>query len=832
MKSEDDVKSDARRILGIPVNQNKKGIKQGIGQTESFKKLGVSCDKEDDHFEPDGWYIPRNKDKTALIFEFKDSRDPNLNKPWQNKCSASDEVKRNCTVLMHHGWKHVIGVAYNETHIKIFKNNEPISQVNNKLQRKGYYLNLFRDHPLDTIKIRNDVKTINDLLDYDFGIRNFNHRMIFTACALVAERYGARLENESNRHLQDIKSIVQTTLKNVKKKTDSNQRSKIAFLIDNYKLITPKNPDNIKYDQEFISNIYKIYQQVNSSFWNGEDVMGIFFNEFNHYNHKIENGQVFTPEHITDFMYRLLGCNYKDHILDATCGSGGFLVKAMSRMIQQIQPNDKEIKKIKTNRLFGVEINSDIFSLACANMLMHHDGKTNLLQGDARSTHIGNWIKRCNITKVLMNPPYERKSGCLHIVNNVLTNVPKGTPCAFILPDHKLERGGKIAKQIRKQNRIEKIVKLPKNLFFGIGGQPTSIFLILAGVLPYYNTENGIRYYHIFTCYMKSDGFKTVIQRGRRDVSHKWPDIENYWINAVHDCDDSRYNTGRVITNPQRCCSYKASIKRNHISKKNFFNTSLSYELYNYSIDPVKFKKNIAKYIINNWWNLGKIKDTASNNIKVPLRPIKTWRTFTLSDIFRMEYSKNGKIMGAPSGAPAPKRVLSRKGSRILPRITRSSKNNGVMGKFTLKDKKYKNKYCIFSNFISIDSLGNVFYHHGKASVGRQVYCFIPKIGKLNAFIGEFLVAVLHNAITNLNDFSLNYEVNNTTLINLKFKLPVINSGSTSQITVFYPNGIKKSLYIPDWNYMKHYMKTQLQNTSNEITGIKHYIFGINTKED
>ncbi|WP_319633733.1 N-6 DNA methylase [Streptococcus anginosus] len=48
--------------------------------------------------------------------------------------------------------------------------------------------------------------------------------------------------------------------------------------------------------------------------------MGIFFNEFNRYKKKSESGQIFTPEHITDFMYRILEVNKDDRILDATCG--------------------------------------------------------------------------------------------------------------------------------------------------------------------------------------------------------------------------------------------------------------------------------------------------------------------------------------------------------------------------------------------------------------------------------------------------------------------------------------------------------------------------------
>lgn len=63
--------------------------------------------------------------------------------------------------------------------------------------------------------------------------------------------------------------------------------------------------------------------------------MGIFFNEFNRYKKKSEAGQVFTPEHITDFMYKLLEVNKDDRILDGCCGSGGFLVKSMANMIQE-----------------------------------------------------------------------------------------------------------------------------------------------------------------------------------------------------------------------------------------------------------------------------------------------------------------------------------------------------------------------------------------------------------------------------------------------------------------------------------------------------------------
>ena len=70
--------------------------------------------------------------------------------------------------------------------------------------------------------------------------------------------------------------------------------------------------DNQKAINDFIDWVVEISECVNSNEWRGEDVMGIFFNEFNRYKKKSEAGQVFTPEHITDFMYKILDANMDD----------------------------------------------------------------------------------------------------------------------------------------------------------------------------------------------------------------------------------------------------------------------------------------------------------------------------------------------------------------------------------------------------------------------------------------------------------------------------------------------------------------------------------------
>ena len=100
-------------------------------------------------------------------------------------------------------------------------------------------------------------------------------------------------------------------------------------------------------------------------------------------------------------MYRILEVNKDDKVLDATCGSGGFLVKAMANMIFEAGgAQTNKAKKIKQSQLYGIEFDREIYALACANMLIHKDGKTNLEQLDARTEEAGKWIAKQGITKV------------------------------------------------------------------------------------------------------------------------------------------------------------------------------------------------------------------------------------------------------------------------------------------------------------------------------------------------------------------------------------------------------------------------------------------------
>ncbi len=575
--TEDEVRDNDKIALGF--NETETGIKQGTGQLTTFNQLDIKgiYDK------PDGWYIPENKNAVAILLETKNSNEDIGTK------KVIDEIKKNCQILMDAGWKKVVGIIHNGYKASGFYNNDHLD-IPNEIQNKKFYIDLVNEQGIPTQKIYDTTRSINNNLHFNFGVRNLYHRMIFTACALVAQGYGAELEKLKDREFSLLHTQILSTI-NKSLKDSKQQNMKLHILEEVYATIDMNYCENQQAINSFIDDVCTISKCVNSNEWRGEDVMGIFFNEFNRYKKKTEAGQIFTPEHIASFMYRLIGITQNDYLGDFTCGSGAFLVKGMSNMIREAGGYDtNKAKEIRKCHLYGIEFYKEIYALACANMLIHKDGKTNLEQADMRTDDACKWIKSKPITKVLMNPPYENKYGCMTIVENVLDSVKAGTDCAFILPDKKLEKTSKAQiKRILSNHTLNKIIKLPEPLFFGIG-VTTSIFVFKTG-----QPQNG---QEIFGCYIEDDGLETVKNEGRHDVKHKWKAIEDYWIDSISKLRDTKYNTAQWI-NPEEHLSYQMPEKPFEISEEDFKKTAMDYICFKHGIDTKEFGEkllNVALY--------------------------------------------------------------------------------------------------------------------------------------------------------------------------------------------------------------------------------------------
>lgn len=550
--TEDKVRDQAGQILGFTDSSD---AKSGVGQITSFNSLGFPGIKD----RPDGWYLPSKPFLPAIILETKSKSTP-------LKQAHIDELLKNCKIARTK-YKNVVGILYNGDDIMVFLNGLR-RDGESELQNKEYYLGLFSQDRINKNMIYLLTKRINDSLHIDFGIKNLYHRMIFTACALVAKRYGASLVAGMN--YQTFHTSIHSTLAKSLEE-DRKQNQKIDILLDVYSEIKMNSTENQEAINNFIDWVSQISDNINSDFWNGEDVMGIFFNEFNRYKKKSEHGQVFTPDHITSLMYRLIEVDKNDIVGDFACGSGAFLVKSMCNMIKEAGGvNTHKATEIQKTQLYGIEFDREIFALACANMLIHKDGKTNLRQLDTRSEEASKWIESIGITKILMNPPFEEKYGCMKIVTNVLDGVPIGTKCAFILPDKKLEKHG--GKKLLKKHSLDKIIKLPEKTFNE--GVTTSIFIFTAGK-PHKDKS-------IFACYISEDGLETVKNQGRQDIRNRWQGIEDYWVEVIRR--QSGDKSIQWITHPDQL-SYKVPRAPFEISEADFRKVLLDYEMFYGGLD-------------------------------------------------------------------------------------------------------------------------------------------------------------------------------------------------------------------------------------------------------
>ena len=569
--TEDQVRDKAKEILGFG---NVENVETGVGQLTTFNQLGFKGISD----KPDGWYLPNDKKQVAIILETKNSKEDVSKQKWK------DEILKNIKIVLKK-YKKVVGILYNGYDVAVFKNLEEESVING-LQNKEYYLSLFDVNTIDKQKIYNLTKKINDCLHFEFGIKNLYHRMIFTACALVAERYDANLSKIKDMGYSTFHTAIHSTLaKSLENARKQNQ--KLDLLLEVYSEIKMNSCENQEAINNFIDWVVEISESINSDYWNGEDVMAIFFNEFNRYKGKSESGQVFTPDHITSFMYRLINVNKQDYVLDAACGSGAFLVKSMCNMIREAGGvKTAKAAEIKNSRLFGIEFDRQIYALACANMLIHKDGKTNLEQMDSRTQTACAWIQSKPITKVLMNPPFENKYGCIPIVKNVLDSVRMNTLCAFILPDKKLEKvGKKIVLDILKKHTLKKIIKLPEKTF--LEGITTSIFIFEAGV-PQNDQE-------IFACYIKEDGLETVKNQGRQDIKNRWETIENNWINII-----SKQTGSETIQwiKPSEHLSYQMPKEEFEIYEEDFSKSIIKYFMFENNIDEKKLNEIIFDKVV------------------------------------------------------------------------------------------------------------------------------------------------------------------------------------------------------------------------------------------
>lgn len=428
------------------------------------------------------------------------------------------------------------------------------------------------------------LKDINHVLQFDYNIRDRYDRVFYTASLLVG--LSEKDYDVSPMDTPDVSRVRQLF---------KNERQKDYGVTDDVK-------------NNLTDKINQLYNFVNSDDWQGIDLMGMMSSQFVSNKGKSDNGQVFTPHHIAQLMADVIDIKPGDVVLDAAAGDGALLTEALH----------------KNTETTGIEIDSKVFTLLVANMLIRKGNWSRLYKSDML-TDEGKQIvhhlsydddgneKPNAVTKIMLNPPYEKSFHPIDIINNIFDNVKPGVEAAVLLPDRKLEKEGK--KKVRHlltNNRLVEIIKLPENVF--AEGVAVSLFVFITGE----TTKDQEAY----TVNLKDDGLETVKNGGRQDIHHKWSDIESKLLEIVKNRDE-KAETAKIIKPDLKNLenlSWPVPVKPFEISSQDFMKTIMDYEMFKQGVDVKKLRERIADAVLYD-------SEIAELNNKILIElPLKTYK--------------------------------------------------------------------------------------------------------------------------------------------------------------------------------------------------------------
>lgn len=235
----------------------------------------------------------------------------------------------------------------------------------------------------------------------------------------------------------------------------------------------------LKFYTEFLyERIFKRIKYQESS----EDFIGRFYSEFMSYSGGDGQtlGIILTPRHITDLMCDLVAVEATDTVLDPTCGTGGFLISAMHRMIHEAN-GAAQIRDIKKKQLHGIELQSNMFATAVTNMILRDDGNANIVCGDFLA-EAPTKLQLKGATVGLMNPPYSQGTKDdpsqyeLAFTKHLLDSLVTGARCAVIVPQSAMTGKSiaekKIKAEILKHHTLNGVITCNTNTFYGVGTNP------------------------------------------------------------------------------------------------------------------------------------------------------------------------------------------------------------------------------------------------------------------------------------------------------------------------------------------------------------------------
>jgi hypothetical protein len=678
----------------------------------------------------------------------------------------------------------ILGIAVsglNQSELKVsnflHKHNSDIEELQDKdLLSFNSYFKLYDMYDF-SINLQN-LKIIEKAVEYNGKLENYSiptteRATLISGILLALQNKRFRDSYQLSSDVVDLVNFILTSCKIILKdnKIEEGRRESILRVystIKNHKITTAKTIQDKKTKKSIPNTlindlIYKIkkdiYPLINYDNF-GFDVLGKFYTEFIKYSGSDgKTGLVLTPSHITDLFCDLIDLNVDDIVYDCCCGTGGFLVASMKRMISLAGHNNEKIKNIKQNQLIGTEERADMFTFACSNMMMRGDGKSHIYNEDCYNTKHKVRVKKLKPTVAMLNPPYSvGADGQLDFILNAMESLLKGGRCiAIVQMSCALDTKEVLEKhrQLLELHTLESVITTPIDLFYPAATVATCIMIFKAHEKHNLNKPS---WFGAFG----DDGFVKRKKQGRIDIG-LYKDKYNHLLSKYRYYEEPSFSVLEKINDKQEWCAEAyMQIDYANNTKEDFLNTIKEY--------------------LSSLFLFGKLNSISEKMLLKNNQDYtnKKYLQFSLKNLFKIEkgerLNKEERVLGE------------------MPLLTSSSTQNGV-STFINYD-EFKDRKKIFKDKITIDMLCNVFYHGYEYFSDDNIHTLIFKDeykNNDNIYSCIFITTLLKKLIIK---FAYGRQVRLKRLIGEKILLPVDDNDNI------------------DWLYMENYIKA-LSYSSN-----------------
>lgn len=632
-----------------------------------------------------------------------------------------------------------------------------------KITNFSDYINLYSkdEHKFnqDLSKLLDYSRLLNDHL-HSLKIPEDKRSLLISGC-LIALQDKAFC---ASYRLQDSKALIANLLNTIEIQLQNVTNSDLKNIIINYSFI--KTSTNLSADNTLLRDIITGIKDNIDNFIKTHkyyDTLGQFYIEFLRYaNNDKGLGIVLTPPHITELFCELANINKDSIVYDNCCGTGGFLISSLDKMvIDSIGDSTKEAH-IKSHQLIGTEFQDHIFTLACSNMYIHGDGRSHIFKGSCFDKKIIDSVKALKPNVGFLNPPYKASKNDIEELKFVLNNLQcleKGSLCIAIVPmscaiaDYKNKEVYGLKKELLKHHTLEAVFSMPDELFSNSNVNTRTCIMMFKA------KEQHPKNYKTFFGYWKDDGF--VKRRdGRADYNNKWEDIKNAWVSAYKNKDEIiGQSVKAVVTENDEWCA-EAYLKTD------------------YSMIPeALFTEKLKKYCLYLF----------SNNLTSAISIEPFDNSFVIDSNKKYDYFVINDFFDVKSGGDKPKNCYyPSEGFYEVNSVENQITNNGI------KEKIYFNKLDkIYKNFISVVSIGDggtSYYQPEKCACFTRVKSLIPNNNiKFNAYVALYITVIIE-----MEKYKYGYG-------------RVVSKERLSNMTLYLP---VDSLGNPDWNYIEAYIKS------------------------